>query len=143
MPQGIFFNKFLGLLCFLAAGSLGIAAIPFCASLPHAVTITLVLFFMVMFLSGGFVVLSLAYGATTQSPANTGFLAGFCISGWSLTTGVLMWMVGRMFDRGMYEQSFWLVAVLPSVGVALWWLISGQTKTSVALVEPPAEQIPV
>ena len=98
---------------------------------------------MVMFLSGGFVVLSLAYGATTQSPANTGFLAGFCISGWSLTTGVLMWMVGRMFDREMYAQSFWLVAVLPSAGVALWWILNSGTKASAALIEPASEQVPV
>ena len=82
------------------------------------------LFFLVMFFSGGFVVLALAHGATTQPNANTGFLAGFSISGWSFVTGVLMWIVGRMFDRGLESQTFWLVAVLPCVGVAIWRCLS-------------------
>ena len=98
--------------------------IPYCAGLAHAVPITMALLFFVMFLCGGFVVIPLAHGATTQSQANTGFLAGFSISGWSLTTGVLMFVVGHMFDYGLYTQSFWLVAVLPSAGVLFWWLLS-------------------
>lgn len=140
-PQGI--PSPLGLMCLFALGSLAIAAIPLCASLSHSVSITVALFFLVMFLSGGFIVISLAHGATTQSSAHAGFLAGFSISAWSLTTGVLMWVVGRMFDRGMYAQSFWLVAGLPCLGVALWWLLSRGKSSSGALTKPIASQLPV
>ncbi len=117
----------LGLFSLLGLGStVLVGVIPLCAALPSAVLITMALLFLVMFLSGGFVVLALAYGATTQSAANGGFLAGFSISGWSLTTGVLMWVVGRMFDKGEYAQSFWLVAALPCAGILLWRLLSGK-----------------
>ena len=87
------------------------------------------IFFVAMFLSGGFVVIALASGATTQAPENTGFLAGFSISGWSLTTGVLMWIVGRMFDQSEYTATFWLVAALPWVGVLFWWLLHDPRQT--------------
>ena len=119
----------LGLFSLFAAGSAALCVIPYASGWPHAVATTMAIFFLVMFLSGGYVVIALAHGATTQAAENTGFLAGFSISGWSLTTGVLMWQVGRMFDQAEYTQSFWLVAVLPLAGVALWMLIRSPTST--------------
>lgn len=117
-----------------AVGSLALCLIPLCTGLPFAAGITMALFFLVMFLSGGFVVITLAHGATTQAAQNTGFLAGFSISGWSLTTGVLMVMVGKMFDYGAYSATFWLVALLPAIGVLLWWLLSESDRRGVAQV---------
>jgi hypothetical protein len=111
------------LFAFFAAGSTLLCLIPTVAQLPHAVSITMAIFFLVMFLSGGYVVIALAHGATTQAAENTGFLAGFSISGWSLTTGVLMAVVGRMFDRAEYTATFWLVSALPVTGVLLWRLL--------------------
>ena len=122
-----------GLFTFFAAGSLTLAAIPFATrSLPDpqlALYATVFLYFFAMFLSGGFVVIALADGATQQTASNTGLLAGFSISGWSLTTGILMWQVGRMFDRGQYSQTFWLTAVLPTAGVLLWRALGGHRRT--------------
>jgi MFS transporter, ACS family, hexuronate transporter len=113
----------LGLFALFAAGSTMLCLIPYAVQFPHAVLITMTIFFLVMFLSGGYVVIALAHGATTQAAENTGFLAGFSISGWSLTTGVLMAVVGRMFDRAQYTATFWLVSVLPIAGVLLWRLL--------------------
>jgi MFS transporter, ACS family, hexuronate transporter len=113
----------LGLFALFAAGSTMLCLIPYAAQFPHAVLITMAIFFLVMFLSGGYVVITLAHGATTQAGENTGFLAGFSISGWSLTTGVLMAVVGRMFDRAEYTVTFWLVSALPVAGVFLWMLL--------------------
>ena len=114
----------LGLFAGFAAGSLALCLIPAAAGLPQALAITMAIFFLVMFFSGGYVVIALAHGATTQTAENTGLLAGFSIAGWSLTTGVLMWVVGRMFDRAEYAASFALVAALPAAGVVLWRLLS-------------------
>ena len=119
----------LGLFALFAAGSTVICLIPSSAVFSHAVAITMAIFFVAMFLSGGFVVIALASGATTQAPENTGFLAGFSISGWSLTTGILMWVVGRMFDQDKYTATFWLVAALPWVGVLLWWILHNPKQT--------------
>jgi len=116
----------LGLFALFAVGSMAVCLIPLSAGLTHAVAITMAIFFLVMFFSGGYVVIALAHGATVQSAENTGFLAGFSISGWSLTSGILMWVVGRMFDKAEYTATFWLVAALPSLGVLLWLLISNR-----------------
>lgn len=126
-------DLFLG----MAAGCWLLCAIPAVASLPHAVLFTMILFFAAMFLSGGYIVISLAHGATTQGAENTGILAGFSISGWALATGVLMWQVGRMFDRAEYTVSFWLAGALPAAGVGAWLLL----RKSI-LGEPPAPHPP-
>ncbi len=107
----------------LALGSLLLAAIPLCAGLPFAVPLTMTIFFFVMFLGGGYVVLALAHGATTQAPEHRAFLAGFSISGFSLATGILMAIVGRWIDHGWFTQSFWLASACPLAGVLLWRLI--------------------
>lgn len=112
-----------------AFGSAVLAAIPYFSANPSAVAISMAIFFFVMFLSGGFVVIALAHGATTQPAANTGFLAGFSISGWSLSTGILMWIVGLMFDHAAYTETFWLVAALPTAGLILWWLLSAPANS--------------
>jgi len=117
------FGSPLGLFVMFAVGSVALCAIPYVAEMPHAVAMTMAIFFLVMFLSGGYVVVSLAAGAERQNAGNTGFLAGFSISGWSLATGVLMWVVGKIFDRAEYTASFWLAAALPAVGVLLWRLL--------------------
>jgi MFS transporter, ACS family, aldohexuronate transporter len=122
-PATTAFVSPFSLFVLFAAGSMSLCLIPYAAAMPHAVAITMGVFFLVMFLSGGYVVLALAHGATTQPAENTGFLAGFSISGWSLTTGILMWVVGHMFDRAEYTASFWLVSALPVVGVFLWRLL--------------------
>ena len=114
------FGSPLGLFALFAAGSLILCGIPYAAGLPHPVAITMAIFFWVMFFGGGYVVIALAAGSERQPAENTGFLAGFSISGWSLATGVLMLVVGKMFDRDAYTGSFWLAAVLPAVGVLLW-----------------------
>jgi MFS transporter, ACS family, hexuronate transporter len=113
----------MGLFSLFAVGSMALCLIPYAAGLPHAVAITMAIFFLVMFLSGGYVVITLAHGATTQAAEHTGFLAGFSISGWSLTTGVLMAVVGRMFDKAEYTATFWLVAALPIAGVLVWRIL--------------------
>jgi MFS family permease len=123
LASGISTISPIGLFTLFAIGSAALCLIPSVAGLPHAVAITMAIFFWVMFLSGGYVVITLAHGATTQAAEHTGFLAGFSISGWSLTTGVLMWVVGRMFDRAQYTATFWLVSALPLTGVLAWRLL--------------------
>ena len=82
------------------------------------------IFFLEMFVAGGFVVLSLADGVTTQMGHNAGFLAGIAISAWALITANLLPFIGRLFDAGRYTESLWLVACLPPVGTLLWKILT-------------------
>jgi len=73
-------------------------------------------------------VIALADGAARQPGAKAGFLAGFAIAGWSLVTGLLMPVVGSLFDAGAYRGAFWLAGLLPVAGVVVWRAVARQEK---------------
>jgi MFS family permease len=93
---------------------------PAAAAMAHGVAPTMALFFAEMFIAGGFVVLALTDGMERQPKQSAGFLAGFCISAWALTTGILMPILGKLLDRGSYAMGFWIVASLPVLGTLAW-----------------------
>jgi MFS family permease len=88
------------------------------------VFLTMLLFFLQMFVAGGFVVFALADGMAVLPKQHAAFLAGFAISAWALATGLLMPLLGHLFDQQRYTLTFWLVACLPPLGTLLWRLFS-------------------
>jgi MFS transporter, ACS family, hexuronate transporter len=114
---------------FSIAGFL-ITLAPAAARSPHPVAATMLLFFLQMFIAGGFVVFALSDGMATLPKQHSAFLAGISISAWALATGILMPILGHFFDQGRYTFTFWIVAFLPPLGTLLWKIIS--TKPSFA-----------
>ena len=108
---------------FCAAGFV-VTLLPLVTGFSHPVLATMIIFFVEMFIAGGFIVLVLSDGIERQGKEHSGFLAGFSISCWAVGTGVLMPVVGKMFDHGAYVETMWLVAALPVVGTAIWWGIT-------------------
>jgi len=100
-----------------------IALAPLAARCAWPVAATMAIFFVEMFVAGGFVVLSLSDGMSVQRKESSGFLAGIAISLWAAVTGVLTPVLGHFFDLREYGRGFWLVAVLPVVGVGLWGVL--------------------
>jgi MFS family permease len=84
----------------------------------------MVLFFLQMFVAGGFVVFALSDGMAMLPKEHSAFLAGICISAWALATGLLMPLLGYLFDHARYGLTFWLVACLPPIGTTLWRALS-------------------
>jgi MFS family permease len=84
---------------------------------------TMALFFLEMFIAGGFVVFALSDGMATLPKRHSAFLAGVAISAWALMTGILMPVIGRLFDKKNYNLTFWIVACMPLVGTLLWRLL--------------------
>jgi MFS family permease len=107
---------------------------PLAARAPHPILITMLLFFLIMFLGGGFVVLSLSDGMTLQPRQNAGILAGVAISSWACITGILIPILGHFFDRGLYTLSFWLVTILPVLGTLLWKVLH-QPQSQIELAQ--------
>ena len=114
---GIFFAAF-------CCAGFTVTLLPLAARTTHGVLLTMVLFFVEMFVAGGFIVLALSDGIVRQGREHAGFLAGFCISCWAIATGLVMPVVGKMFDQGKFSATLWLVATLPVVGTAIWWGIT-------------------
>ena len=107
---------------FCVAGFLIVLA-PLAARSAHPVLATMVLFYLQMFIAGGFVVLSLSDGMNAQRKENSGFLAGAAISSWAGVTGVLTPVLGHFFDHREYAKGFWLIAFLPVLGTLLWAML--------------------
>ena len=97
---------------------------PAAARSPYPVAATMSLFFLQMFMAGGFVVFALSDGMATLPGQHSAFLAGICISAWALATGILMPILGHFVDRGSYTFTFWIVAFLPPLGTILWKVLS-------------------
>jgi MFS family permease len=112
------------LFAWLAAGGVLMLAIPTVAALPHALLLTMALFFAAMFVAGGFVVLALADGMTRQPASSAAFVSGFCISCWALVTAGVMKVIGPMFDAQQYGASFVFISCIPPVGVLAWWWLT-------------------
>ena len=108
----------------LSAAGFLIMLAPMAARSSSPVAATMLLFFLQMFIAGGFVVFALADGMAVLPKEHSAFLAGFSISAWALATGLLMPLLGRLFDQQRYGLTFWLVASLPPVGTLLWWILS-------------------
>ena len=120
-------------IAFCIAGFLIVLA-PLAATTPYPIAVTMLLFFLQMFIAGGFVVLSLSDGMNAQPRQNSGLLAGFSISSWALITALLIPLLGRFFDRGEYPLSFWLVACLPVLGTILWKFLRSHCPSNRSLI---------
>ena len=107
---------------FCAAGFL-ITLAPLAASSSYPIFTTMLLFFVQMFIAGGFVVLSLADGMNAQPRENSAFLAGIAISSWAGVSGILTPVLGHFFDYNHYSRAFGLVACLPILGTVLWKIL--------------------
>jgi MFS family permease len=112
----------------LSAAGFLIMLAPLAARSAFPVAATMVLFFLQMFIAGGFVVFPLSDGMTMLPKQHSAFLAGFCISAWALVTGLLMPVLGHLFDHQRYGLTFWLIACLPPIGTLLWQILTSQRK---------------
>ncbi len=113
-----------GIFALLSIAGFLIMLAPMAARSHAPVAATMLLFFLQMFIAGGFVVFALSDGMSALPREHSAFLAGFAISSWALATGLLMPVLGHLFDRQRYGLTFWLVACLPPIGSLLWKMLS-------------------
>ncbi len=125
-----------GLFAGLMVSGFLIVLAPLAAVCSRPILATMVLFFLQMFVAGGFVVLSLSDGMNAQRKENSGFLAGFAISCWAGVTGLLTPVLGHFFDQRQFARGFWLIALLPVVGVALWKVLRVGTNPTITSAAP-------
>src|SRR5258708_3933084 len=84
----------------------------------------LALFFWTMFVSGGYLVLSLRTAARTYPREQTALVAGIGAGAWSAIVAALLPVLGRWFDQQRYTTAFVFVSLIPLAGTALWWLFT-------------------
>jgi ACS family hexuronate transporter-like MFS transporter len=103
------------LFALLAALGLPLALTP----LAQARAAILGLLFLAMFVSAGFVIVSLAETTRRHAERDAGYVSGLGVGAWS---GLMMVMpiFGRLFDRGEFGTAFAMAALCPTIGWLLW-----------------------
>jgi ACS family hexuronate transporter-like MFS transporter len=86
------------------------------------------LMFLAMFVSAGFVILSLADTTRRHADDQGGLLAGLGAGSWSGLMTIVMPVFGRLFDRRDFSAAFSIAAAAPCVGW-LAWLASTQGRS--------------
>jgi len=109
------------LLSVCLALNLAFAAVPFLSSLAAVMC----LMFLAMFVSSGFVVLSVSYATEIFSSRHSGLIAGAGAGSWSCMVALMMPFFGRLFDQHRYQPAFLIVTAIPVLGYAGWMYLSG------------------
>jgi ACS family hexuronate transporter-like MFS transporter len=107
------------LFALLAALGLPLALTP----LAQARAAILGLLFLAMFVSAGFVIVSLAETTRRHAERDAAYLSGLGVGAWS---GLMMVMpvFGRLFDRGHFRTAFAVAALSPAIGWLIWLVAS-------------------
>lgn len=84
----------------------------------------MLLFFLAMFVAGGFIILTVAYATHVFSSSHAGLIAGLGAGAWSAAVACVMPVFGRLFDFRRWDAAFVLAAALPVLGYLIWFWIN-------------------
>ena len=114
---------------------LAVLAIPFgFTGRASSSTVVLLLFFWCMFITGGFQMLGLRTGARAYPGERTASVAGVASGAWAAEAALILPLTGRWFDQQRFDLIFWMVALVPLVGVLLWiWLSRTREADSISV----------
>ncbi len=88
----------------------------------NSAVVALALLTLSLFASGGLVVVALRTGALAYPGDQRSMAAGIASSSFSAAVALTLPICGHLFDLKLYTTAFALVAVLPLVGTAIWWM---------------------
>jgi ACS family hexuronate transporter-like MFS transporter len=114
--------RFLLSLC--AVFTVPFAATPWLGSIP----LVMAVLFLEMFMTAGFIVLSLAYATRIFTGAHAALLAGSGAGSWSALLAVLMPLFGRLFDNHQYTAAFAVATAIPLAGYVGWVILDGTVQ---------------
>ena len=121
----------IGLFVLLVALSLTFGFAPY----TNSVAATMALMSLSIFACGGFQMVALKVGSFAYPREQAALMTGIASGSWSLVNAFVAPIIGRLFDQQRWAEAFWLVAVLPAVGVAVWMVLS-RNRTPQAAAGP-------
>ena len=117
----------VGMFLLLTVVSLTLGLVTMTTSVPLAMT----LIGLSTFIGGGFQMVALKVGSYAFPREQAAMMTGIASGSWSLVNFVLLRAIGQWtgwMNGGRWEEIFWLIAVLPAVGIALWYALSWNDK---------------
>lgn len=110
----------VGMFVLLAVCALAFGLTPLTASVPVAIG----LMSWACFIGGGFQMLALKVGSYSFPREQAAMMSGIASGAWSLANAGISPVIGRLFDQQRWSDAFWLIAVLPVIGVTVWLVLS-------------------
>ena len=110
----------VGMFLFLTVCSLVLGAATWTTSVPIAMAI----FSWATFIGGGFQMVALKVGSFSFPREQAAMMTGIASGSWALVNFILLQFLGPLFNQHRYAEAFWLIALCPAVGVAVWLLLS-------------------
>jgi ACS family hexuronate transporter-like MFS transporter len=123
----------IGMFLLLTVASLTLGVTTWTTSVPLAIA----LISFSTFIGGGFQMVALKVGSYAFPREQAAMMSGIASGSWSLVNFVLLRAIGpwsNWMNDQRWEEIFWLIALLPAIGVAVWLLLSrGQSKPAASV----------
>jgi ACS family hexuronate transporter-like MFS transporter len=113
----------IGMFALLTVASLTLGLTTGTTSVPVAIA----LISLSTFVGGGFQMVALKVGSYAFPREQAAMMTGIASGSWSLVNFILLRAIGpwsNWMNDQRWEEIFWLIAVLPAVGIALWMVLS-------------------
>jgi ACS family hexuronate transporter-like MFS transporter len=113
----------IGMFMLLTLASLTLGMTTWTTSVPLAIA----LISFSTFIGGGFQMVALKVGSYAFPREQAAMMSGIASGSWSLVNFVLLRAIGpwsNWMNNQQWEEIFWLIALLPAVGITVWLVLS-------------------
>lgn len=121
----------VGMFLLLTAISLTLGLVTATSSVPLAIG----LISLSTFIGGGFQMVALKVGSFAFPREQSAMMSGIASGSWSLVNFILLQAIGprsNLMNNQQWEAIFWIIALLPAVGIAVWLALSRGQATAPA-----------
>jgi len=118
----------VGMFLFLTVVSLTLGLVTMTTSVPIAIG----LISLSTFIGGGFQMVALKVGSYAFPREQSAMMSGIASGSWSLVNFILLQAIGprsSLMDNQQWGAIFWIIALLPVVGIAVWLVLSRNQAT--------------
>ncbi len=119
----------IGMFALLTLASLPLGLTTWTTSVPLAIA----LISFSTFIGGGFQMVALKVGSYAFPREQAAMMSGIASGSWSLVNFVVLRAIGpwsNWMNNRQWEQIFWLIALLPLVGISVWLVLSRNDGTA-------------
>jgi MFS transporter, ACS family, aldohexuronate transporter len=113
----------IGMFMLLTVISLTLGLVTMTTSVPIAIG----LISLSTFIGGGFQMVALKVGSYAFPREQSAMMSGIASGSWSLVNFLLLQAIGprsSLMDNQRWDAIFWIIALLPAVGIAVWLALS-------------------
>jgi MFS transporter, ACS family, hexuronate transporter len=121
----------IGMFLLLTAVSLTLGLVTMTSSVPLAIA----LISLSTFIGGGFQMVALKVGSYAFPREQAAMMSGIASGSWSLVNFILLQAIGprtSLMNNQQWEVIFWIIAILPAIGIAVWLLLSREQMAAKA-----------